>query len=224
MVQDLYRSLTLDIHDWMQFSKQELTMNKLLAACVGVVGACLATAAHADDISLGTPGYGGTGCPEGSVSTTLSPDSKSLSLLFDGYIVEAGGDTGKQFDRKACNVAIPVHVPQGLSISIISIDYRGYNNVPTGASTDFNVEYFFAGTRGPSFKRTFRGPVDDNYLINNKLTAQSTIWSPCGQDVNLRTNSSIRVSTKGNKQAMATVDSQDVNAAIVYQLQWKSCR
>ena len=36
-----------------------------------------------DGITLGEPGYGGTGCPSGSVSATLSPDATSLSLLFD---------------------------------------------------------------------------------------------------------------------------------------------
>lgn len=183
----------------------------------------LTSFAHADDIALGQPGYGGTGCPGGSVSATLSPDSKSLSILFDQYQVEAGGDTGKSFDRKSCNIAIPVHVPQGLSVSILAIDYRGYNNVPTGGSTDFNVEYFFAGSRGPVFKKTFRGPIDEDYTIHNELTAQAMVFSRCGVDVNLRTNSSIRVATKANKQALATVDSEDVNAAIVYQLQWKKC-
>ena len=71
-----------------------------------------ASFAHADDISLGLPGFGGTGCPGGSVSATLSPDAKSLSILFDEYQVAAGGDTGKSFDRKSCNIAIPVHVPR----------------------------------------------------------------------------------------------------------------
>lgn len=199
-------------------------MKKLLAFATGLLSLGFASIAYADDISLGKPGYGGTGCPERSVSATLSPDAKSLSLLFDEYNVEAGGDTGKRFDRKSCNIAIPVHVPQGLSVSVLAIDYRGYNNVPAGARTDFNVEYFFAGQRGPSFKKAFRGPLDDDYLIRNKLTAQSSIWSACGEDVNLRTNSSIRVTTRGNEQALATVDSQDVNAAIIYQLQWKQCR
>jgi hypothetical protein len=68
----------------------------------------------AGDISLGKPGYGGTGCPEGTVSATLSPDAKSLSLLFDHYQISVGGATGKSFDRKSCNIAIPVHVPQGM--------------------------------------------------------------------------------------------------------------
>ena len=198
-------------------------MKSLLALTVLALGCGLTSLAHADDISLGIPGYGGTGCPGGSVSATLSPDAKSLSLLFDSYSVEAGGGTGKSFDRKSCNVAIPVHVPQGLSISILAIDYRGYNNIPSGANSQFNVEYFFAGTRGPTFARKFNGPKDEDYLIHNELTAQAIVWSACGADVNLRTNSSIRVTTRANKQALATVDSEDVSAAIVYQLQWRRC-
>lgn len=176
------------------------------------------------DISLGTPGYGGTGCPDGTVSVTLSPDQKSLSLLFDEYQVSVGGDTGKSFDRKSCNIAIPVRVPQGLSVSILQIDFRGFNHLPTSANSQFNVEYFFAGTQGPSFRRTFRGPLDDDYLIHNELEARAIVWSDCGEDVNLRTNSSMRVRTVGNQEAMASIDSEDVSAAIVYQLQWRECR
>ena len=198
-------------------------MKKILALTALALTAGFASVAHADDISLGEPGYGGTGCPGGSVSATLSPDAKSLSLLFDSYLVQAGGDTGKTFDRKSCNIAIPVHVPQGLAISVLAIDYRGYNNVPSVGRSEFNVEYFFAGARGPTFKKTFNGPLDSDYLIHNQLTAQSIVWSACGADVNLRTNSSIKVTTRNNIDAMATVDSEDVSAAIVYQLQWKHC-
>jgi hypothetical protein len=175
------------------------------------------------DIALGEPGYGGTGCPDGTVSVTLSPDQKSLSLLFDEYQMAVGGETGKSFDRKSCNIAIPVHVPQGLSVSILKIDFRGFNHLPQSATSQFNVEYFFAGTRGPAFQRKFSGPLDEDYLINNELSAKAVVWSSCGADVNLRTNSSMRVKTVSNREAMASIDSEDVNAAIVYQLQWRSC-
>lgn len=177
----------------------------------------------ADDISLGEPGYGGTGCPAGTVSVTLSPDAKSLSLLFDQYQVAVGGETGKSFDRKSCNVAIPVHVPQGMSVSVLKIDFRGFNQLPRSATSQFNVEYFFAGTRGPSFKKVFRGPLAEDYLINNKLAVETIVWSGCGADVNLRTNSSLRVQTSGNREAMSSIDSEDVNAGIIYQLQWRQC-
>lgn len=198
-------------------------MKKILAIAALLIGSSFAGTAFADDIALGEPGYGGTGCPDGSASVTLSPDAKSLSILFDEYYVEAGGSTNKSLDRKSCNIAIPVHVPQGLSVSILTIDYRGYNSLPSGARSVFNVEYFFAGARGPTFSKTFNGALDKDYLITNKLKASALVWSKCGADVNLRTNSSIRVQTKQNKEALATVDSQDVSAAIVYALQWKKC-
>lgn len=198
-------------------------MKNMIAVAALAFTASFATLAHADQITLGEPGYGGDGCPAGSVSATLSPDATSLSLLFDSYQVEAGGDTNKKFDRKSCNIAIPVNVPQGISLSVLAIDYRGYNNIPAGGSSVFNVEYFFAGAKGPSFSRTFNGPKDEDYLIHNELTAKAVVWSACGAQVNLRTNSSMRVTTKNNQQALATVDSEDVSAAIIYQLKWKQC-
>jgi len=195
-------------------------MKTLLAAAALVLAT---TAAQADDITLGIPGFGGSGCPAGTVSATLSPDQKALSLLFDQYQVAAGGTSGKSFDRKSCNVAIPVHVPQGLSVSVLAVDYRGFNHLPPGAASQFNVEYFFAGGRGPAFRKTFTGPIDSDYTITNNIVAEALVWSGCGADVNLRTNSSMRVSTSRNAEAMATVDSEDVKAAIIYHLQWRSC-
>ncbi len=201
-----------------------MTFKSISIAALAAAGVLAgAGAASADDIRLGQPGYGGTGCPSGSVSATLSPDEKSLSLIFDEYSVEAGGETGRTFDRKSCNVAIPVHVPQGYSLSVLSVDYRGFNHLEGRATSQFNVEYFFAGGRGPAFRRTFYGPLDSDYLIQNTITAEGVVWSACGADVNLRTNSSMRVSTTGRAQAMATVDSEDINAALVYHLAWKRC-
>lgn len=195
-----------------------------LAALAALGALAIAAPASADDIALGIPGYGGTGCPAGSVSTTLSPDQKSLSLLFDQYEVSAGGTTGRSFDRKSCNVAIPVSVPNGYSVAILAIDYRGFNRLPRRATSQFNVEYFFAGGRGPAFRKTFYGELDSDYTITNELVAESLVWSACGADVNLRTNTSMRIQTANNQEAQATVDSEDINAAIIYHLKFRQCR
>jgi hypothetical protein len=175
------------------------------------------------NLTLGQPEYGGTGCPDGTVSAVLSPDATSLSILYDQYFVEAGPAAGRSFDRKSCNIAIPVAVPQGLSVSIIAVDYRGFNALPAGARSTFQVEYFFAGSRGPTFYRNFNGPLTSDYLIRNELIAAALVWSACGADVILRTNSSLRVTTTG-QDALATVDTEDVSAALVYLLQWRECR
>jgi hypothetical protein len=198
-------------------------MKTLLMGAVALGAMVLSGSANADGISLGVPGFGGTGCPAGTVSATLSPDAKALSLIFDQFTVAAGGTTGTSFDRKSCNVAIPVHVPNGFSVSVLSVDYRGYNHLPSRGASQFNVEYFFAGGRGPSFRRSFYGPLDSDYTINNQILAAAEVWSACGADVILRTNASMRVSTANNAEASATVDTEDVNAAIVYHFQYRAC-
>lgn len=178
-----------------------------------------------DDIELGEPGYGGSGCPAGSASATLSPDNKSLSIIFDEYFVEAGASNRRRLARKNCSIAIPVHVPQGLSVSIVDVDYRGYVSLPRRANARFTVEYFFAGIRGPKFTKNFRGETDKDYVLRNKLGLQSLVWSACGADVNLRVNSSMMVRVASTRDdALATVDSADFNAGIKYKLQWKRCR
>src|SRR5690606_1233380 len=132
-------------------------------------------------ISLGLPEHAGTGCPIGTVAAVVSPDGGQLSILYDQFVAEVGGMTGRSIDRKNCNVAIPVHVPNGLSVSVLQVDYRGFNFLPVGGRSTFNVEYFFAGTRGPVFTRTFTGPLTDDYFIPNSLLATAVSWSRCGE-------------------------------------------
>ena len=178
-----------------------------------------------DDIQLGHPAYGGNGCPNGTASVALSPDNKSLSIIFDQFLIEAGPGVGKTIDRKSCNIAIPVHVPQGMSVSVISVDYRGFVSLPSQAQATLTAEYFFAGMMGPRFSRQFAGRTEQDYLFNNTLGVQATVWSPCGADVNLRANASMMVrNTNRQTDAIATVDSADISAGIIYQLQWRSCR
>ncbi|MEO6395807.1 MAG: DUF4360 domain-containing protein [Devosia sp.] len=198
-------------------------MKTALATLFAALSLLAASPANADSIKLGIPTYGGPGCPQGTASISLSGDTKSLSVQFSQYSVKAGGSTGKTFDRKACSLTIPVHVPQGYSVSVLAIDYRGYNNLPSGAKSTFQVEYFFAGGQGPIFKKDYSGPNSGPYLISNKLTQAATVWSACGTDVNLRTNSSIRVTTSQNKSASASVAKANVKAAMLFKLSWKKC-
>jgi hypothetical protein len=179
----------------------------------------------AEDLKLGEASYGGTGCPAGSASVSLAPDQKSLSILFDSYVAESGYTTGRTVDRKSCNIVIPVKVPQGFSVSIFQVDYRGFNAVPAnGASTRFNAEYFWAGIRGPKISRIFRGPLNDNFTVSDELLTTALVWAPCGKSVNLRVNTSmVAISNQNFDQTMGAVDSADVSGGIIYHLQFRRC-
>ncbi|MBF0207986.1 MAG: DUF4360 domain-containing protein, partial [Oligoflexia bacterium] len=157
-------------------------------------------------LRLGTPGYGGNGCPAGTASVTIAPDQESLSIIFDQYISQAGGPTHLSLDRKSCNVSIPIFVPNGYTISIFKIDYRGYVNIPRGGEGRFNVEYFFAGSRGQPYSKIWRGPEERNYTLTDTLAQGAMVWSACGDSVNLRVNSSMVAKSNQNyDDVLATV-------------------
>jgi hypothetical protein len=78
--------------------------------------------------------------------------------------------------------------------------------------------------RGPIFAKDFRGRADQDYNFSNMLGVQAMVWSPCGADVNLRVNASMMVrNTSRYDDALATVDSADISAGIVYQIQMRRC-
>ena len=152
----------------------------------------MSAAAKADTLQLGVPAYGGTGCPAGSASVSLSPDQTQISMLFDSYVVQAGG--GVAFDRKNCNIAVPVHVPQGFSVAVFGIDYRGFTGLPAGGRANLSVDYFLAsGGRGVHTAKTFMGPTATDYLKHDDLGVESIVWTACGADTILRANTSMLV-------------------------------
>jgi hypothetical protein len=202
------------------FSSTGVKMKKLKAVLLGVL-ACLANA-NADDIYLGQLAYNGNGCPINTVSATLSPDRKQLSVLFNEYIAEAIGKT--TVARKNCNLVVPVHVPNGLSLSVFQVDYRGYNSLPRGADSVLSSEYFFANMPGPKNNTTFRGQLDDEYYLSDQVAAGAIVWSACGATANLRINTALRVKTNSKgEQALSTVDSVDLTSGLVYHLQFRKC-
>lgn len=188
------------------------------------LGLLSVSAQGADGIRLGNVSYGGTGCPGGSASVSMSPDASSLSILFDSYVVEAGGR--QTIDRKNCNIAIPIEVPQGYSYSVVALDYRGFLGLPSGGRAQLAVNYFLAGQgQGVRTVKNFSSRDNGEYFKTDRLGLEAVVWTPCGASTVLRSNTSLFAQTNSRgDQALATVDSVDVNAGIIYQLQWKRCR
>jgi hypothetical protein len=201
--------------------KLSTVLSSTLAALTLTLAAT--TSAQAAVVTLGDPSYGGSGCPAGSASASLSPDGTALSILFDSFSVEAGGPNAN-VSRKSCNISIPVKVPNGFSVSLIDADYRGFVDVPKGSSARLDTEYFFAGSQGPKFSSTFTGPFSNSYTKSHQLAASSNIWSACGASVNLRVNSGMMVRAGRGAEALASVDSADFKSGVVYHVQYRPCR
>ena len=211
-----------------RFIRGEMDMKSILGKAlaniaIGVAVNTVDNAAFGQALQLGNPGYGGSGCPQGTASVTMSPDNSQLSILFDSYTVATGGGLPR-VDRKSCNLSIPVRVPNGYSYSIIQVDYRGFNSLPRQARSQLSVEYFFAGSRGVRTAKNFMGPLTDNYQTTDRLGAEALVWSPCGAETIMRVNTSMtQFGSPRGEDALSTVDSADISSVLIYHIQFRRC-
>jgi len=189
------------------------------AIAVTAVLASSVAPAFAAGASLGRLAVGGTGCPAGTVAASLSGGGTTLALKFFQYRVNAGG--ARSFDRKACGVGIPFSVPAGQSVAIVGVQYAGRNRLPAGATATLRTETFFAGGNGPVVSKTFTGPANTSYRFTSVATAPA--WSACGASLNLRVQSSLRVTASGGGAASSSVATQDVSAGLIYLLKFRAC-
>ncbi len=179
-------------------------------------------------IRLGTPSYGGTGCPGGSASVSITDDQQILSVLFDAFVTEAPSPTGASFDRKSCNLRIPVNVGPGYQVALIAFDYRGFAAIPNGGRGSFEARYAYVGQARPAiFRKNFLPGRADNYSLKNELISTSVDWTPCstGRDLMLTVDANIMSVTNTRREAaMVSIDSVDVSAGLLYALQLRRCR
>lgn len=182
-------------------------------------------------LQMSTPTFAGTGCPQGTATATLSPDGRSLSVLFDQYVVEAGTGQGLARAQAGCEIQIPFSVPQGYAVQVVKMDYRGFASLPAGARSGFYAGFRFLEINGRATaarkalrQYTMFGPKQDNFVLTSII--QGPEFSPCGQNFILAAQSIVNVQTnQTGEQALASVDSLDgVQTPVVYSLRWKRCQ
>ncbi len=184
-------------------------LNTLLAGVIMAAAANSVQAAPSDNtVYFQAPAIAGSGCPANSSDYAITPDGQTLTILFDKYLVSPG--------MAACNIAIPVHVPNGFQVSLLTADYRGF----VQGKAELSRSYFFAGQRGPSKRTTLKSKDGEDYLERDNVLTASNSFSKCGEDVNLRISSRIRTRTNSST---ISVDSIDLQNGMIFHLQYRPC-
>jgi hypothetical protein len=88
---------------------------------------------------------GGSGCPKGTVTATISGDGQTVSLIFDNYVAQYGPGTKPADARKNCNVQMKLFYPQGWSYTVATTDFRGYIQQDNSCHTNLGVTNWFSG-------------------------------------------------------------------------------
>ncbi|KAF1978877.1 hypothetical protein BU23DRAFT_524477 [Bimuria novae-zelandiae CBS 107.79] len=169
--------------------------------------------------------YGGTGCPQNSLSYQLSSDKTLITLIFDSYIASIGPGISVTEQRKNCQINVDIQYPGGFQYSVLSADYRGYASIQKGVTGTLKSTYYFSGqTDQSSTEYTFTGPVIGDYLKHDQAASTSTVWSPCGASGLLNINSQVRLaSTVPTATGLLTTDSTDLKFTQIAYVQWQKC-
>ncbi len=207
-----------------------MNQSRIVLIAVSVALAITSSAALAADpqVGLGAPTYSGSGCPEGSVSYSLSPDASALSLIYDRYVAEAGGSTRVVAAAKGCMLSIPLRIPRGYMISEFTVDHRGFSSIPEGGSGTLLSTLNFTGKALKGFPvstqvKSFRGPATDgDYQLTHRHSR--TYSSSCGGTASVQLWTSLLVNTnRAQESAMLALDTDDV-ASQTFKYRLVRCR
>ncbi len=170
-------------------------------------------------VQIGELNFGGTGCKAGTVAY-VQDSSKIGQVIFKDFKLNAR----KGMDRKACNISIPLNVPQGVQVGIGPIDQiKGSLSLPNGsAKLKVNQEVFFANARGKVLTFEKKGAVQGALKIENSTLLKDLRWSECGQAVNLRVSLTAQLESSSRKSASVNLDS--MNILKTGRLYWRSCQ
>ena len=188
----------------------------------------LASALHAQgapQVTLGDISYGGSGCPQFTVSKMMSPDGKAFTLLFDQFIAEVGPMAPITASRKACQITVPLQFPAGWTYAISSFDYRGFAELDPGVSGTQTATYYFMGeSRQGQSRSMLYGPTNQDYHFHDDIAVAAMVWEPCGRQLPLNIKADVRLMSYNRyASGMMTIDSIDGKIAMTYGLTWRRC-
>ncbi|TPX17591.1 uncharacterized protein E0L32_012101 [Thyridium curvatum] len=211
----------------------------LVAAAPGLVfppgGSPDGTADNPDpnDIQIISTSFSGNGCPQGSVSTTISPDktSKVVTFGFDKFQTYIGPGYDPTTKTKNCQLHLNLRYPGGFQFAVVDSTYHGYAQLDPGVTGTFYSTYYFS--QDASATTTTRTSITGGgiwadgqvYTKNDQVPTASYIYSPCGANGILNVNNRISL-TSSNSSAVGEITNDDATVAFTQQvhLSWSRCR
>jgi len=149
----------------------------------------------------------------------LAPDHSALSILFNDMTVEGSGPSALE-----CAIDVPLDLPEGMSLGVYRVDYRGFASLAKKEVATLQVSYELGPKgNGRTFKRSVRGAMEDEFAFTENIGAGLMKRVGCGDDAHL--SGSVALSLKGSGESLATLDSGDgaSRRGLVYRFNLKKC-
>ena len=156
---------------------------------------------------------------ECSATSVSAPDGSALTILFDEMTVSDGTLSA------SCAINAPLALPEGYSLGVYRVDYRGFAHLAKGQTAELSVDYNL-GPKGNSrsFKRKVKGPLDEDFALRENIGAGLMKRVGFGTAAALDVAVALRLECSP-ADALATLDSTDGYSAhgLVYHFDLKKC-
>lgn len=170
------------------------------------------------NVDFGFALFSGTGCPLAGTLKTLDHGKLVYEIEFDGFVVETGLDHLQNFERKVCNISIPVEVSEGFNVAVSKIHFAGFNILEENSTARVFTEAFFAGTRSPMIQKTFA--ESGNFSMDLAFSEAEKSWSPCNAGSNLR----VSIGAQLNALVEHLNSSTKIDGKLIFQLEIRACK
>ncbi|KAK3331215.1 hypothetical protein B0H66DRAFT_92987 [Apodospora peruviana] len=181
-------------------------------------------------IQIVSVSFSGNGCPQGSVSTSISPDKTVITFGFDRFQTYIGPGFSAAEKSKNCQLHLNLKYPGGFQFSVVESTYHGYAQLDPGVTGTFYSTYYFS--QDASATTTTQTSISGGgiwaqgqvYTKADKIPTASYIFSPCGASGILNVNNRIAL-TSSNTTATGEVTDDDATVAFTQQvnLNWRTC-
>ncbi|KAH9861442.1 hypothetical protein J1614_011188 [Plenodomus biglobosus] len=226
--------------------------SKIAALILPALAAAYPQSGSAPDpsqITILDTSYSGNGCPQGSVSTSSSPD-KTFHMIdpwtwmfpkefgvnmvitygFDQFQTYIGPGTVPADRSKNCQIHLNLQYPGGFQYAVVDATYHGFARLDEGVTGTFITTYYFSQDAGKTQTTRMSAVGSPALALGQVYTKQdavettATIWSPCGNTGILNINNRISLTSKAAHQA-GEMSNDDATVAFTQQLHvaWKKC-
>lgn len=165
-----------------------IALSKTMLAVYGAFVVLFAAQfAHAQSVQLGTPTYGGTGCPAG-LAPQITISKGVISVRYNSFLLQDAA--ASSVGRANCSIRLPVNINGRFRLAVESIELRAVSRVPAQARLQFHADAGFIGTDAIAVDQTVLGPKGtQNVRLNQR--SSSVRRTPCGEDSMLSLNANM---------------------------------
>lgn len=204
-------------------------MRSMILFVANLILGSVAVADTPTQMSVENLAVNGSGCPVGSVSSSVSPDKQSVTIYFSDYISEIGPGIDAVYRRRACQLTFNIKHSPGWRFGLVAFRYQGIIDLDEGIVARHRSQYYLQGDPEEfGFVTTMQGPERGTFSFSEQIAPTEVYWSDCDSNraINIKTSLRLNATDQASPEASGYIGTDSLDAQLgsqEWRLVWESC-